>query len=1035
MYLVLIFCLFGLQASWPQNSPEWRSWTVFDGLGESGGFSVTVNPTGRIFVNHSLMGKISILDGYTVETIPTTGSFFPVYEIAPDQIWTLYWSDLRISAAGLLHYINGRWEQYEIENLHTLSSSSIWFECNWQVFPVNEKQIIILFPDQLMVFDTETKQTSIVKNVDETALGRFNHATITPDRAIWITGENGLIKMSQEGGLLTPQSRFETFLLDPALEVKNPLNPIARPNEVLFMVVQSKDGLNRSLVQFQRGSWHIILDQCNDLRCGWVDQNGTTWIRSGSSILYQIHEGKKEQLQIDNHLLNDVFHFAFENNQNFWLSTWKGVFRYTTPLWKTKEEIEPIARFSSMFVDEKDRIWYFSRVSIRLFQDGQWKEYRYPEGYEISVRSALVKFNDGTIPPELVESTGVFSSKGSLMLFDPRTGQPKKIQHPYNRKISDLQAGKDGTLWLITKDEGDSHHYLERYDGNRFETVIEEGKIPEMGAAMVQMELEDGSILLGGGSGFQSVVLYKDGNIRTFTEEEYTDEGVICAARLGNGKIWVGGRNKVSVWDGVSWKVKRGDFNRVYSIIQSRDGSVWVGTGSGAYRYYRGSWVDYTEEDGLASDAVWAMLEDSQGRIWAGTEHGISHYDPSDRSADPDPPMVEIPQDLNTKKVSPSGEAKFVFTGMDKWKHTRKQRLLYSYRVDEGDWSPYTTKTIATEAGLSAGPHRFDVRAMDRNWNESEPETWDFIVLLPWYKEPGFLLSTILVFLFAGYAINRHFKLRLSYETLRQTQNQLIQSEKMASLGQLVAGIAHEINNPVNFIRSNIQPLKDYLFGYKKVVDRIVEKKDRLPDEIRTELEMTIEQEDLEFANEDSGKLIQSFEDGSDRIAHIVADLRLYSRGDDDYYSPFDLHEAIDSSLTLLHNRYKEHVTLHKDYGDLPKVTCSPGKINQVFLNLLGNAEDAIEGEGNVWISTHQEDENIIVTIRDDGKGISPENLAKVFDPFFTTKPVGSGTGLGLSLSFGIIEQHGGTIAVESEEGKGTVFTVKLPIKRKKPAE
>jgi len=211
------------------------------------------------------------------------------------------------------------------------------------------------------------------------------------------------------------------------------------------------------------------------------------------------------------------------------------------------------------------------------------------------------------------------------------------------------------------------------------------------------------------------------------------------------------------------------------------------------------------------------------------------------------------------------------------------------------------------------------------------------------------------------------------------------------------------------------------------VVDAIGEKKDQMSGDLRSEFEMLYEEKDLEFADEDSGKLIKSFEDGSNRIAKIVADLRQYSRVDKEYRSPIDLHEAIESSLTPLHNRFKKHVTIHKEYGEIPQLVCSPGQISQVLLNLLSNAEESIEGDGNVWIRTRQEKDRIVVEIRDDGKGIPTENLSKVLDPFFTTKPVGKGTGLGLSIAYGIIEQHGGTITVESEQGEGTTFTMRLP--------
>ncbi len=280
--------------------------------------------------------------------------------------------------------------------------------------------------------------------------------------------------------------------------------------------------------------------------------------------------------------------------------------------------------------------------------------------------------------------------------------------------------------------------------------------------------------------------------------------------------------------------------------------------------------------------------------------------------------------------------------------------------------------------------------------------------------------------------LNLELEMRIEERTvqLKEAQNQIILSEKMASLGQLVAGVAHEINNPINFIRSNLQPLKEYLSGYKKAFDAMKQMKERFPHDIKSAFEEIAENEDLDFACEDSDKLIQSFEDGSNRIAQIVAGLRQYSRVDEEYYSPYDLREAIDSTLDLLFNRYKDKIRIQKNYDDIPQVNCSPGKINQAFMNLLSNAIEAIEGEGNIWIHTTRQDENVLVKIRDDGKGIAKEIQSKIFDPFFTTKPVGEGTGLGLSITYSIIEQHGGTIIIESEVGKGTTFTVILPIKK-----
>ncbi|MEW6238960.1 MAG: response regulator [Candidatus Omnitrophota bacterium] len=265
-------------------------------------------------------------------------------------------------------------------------------------------------------------------------------------------------------------------------------------------------------------------------------------------------------------------------------------------------------------------------------------------------------------------------------------------------------------------------------------------------------------------------------------------------------------------------------------------------------------------------------------------------------------------------------------------------------------------------------------------------------------------------------------------EKIKMQQQRLFQSEKMASLGQLVAGLAHEINNPINFIRSNIQPLKEYLAGYKKLASAASNKDAPSLRYLQNEIKKIQEEYDLDYADKDLDKLISSFVDGTERIIKLIADLRLYSHSDQEYYSNFNLHEAIDSSLSILSHRCKDRIDIQKEYGEIPPIKCSPGKIIQVFVNIVNNAIDAIKEQGKIWIKTSVDDDNIIIKIRDNGVGILPENLPKIFDPFFTTKPIGSGTGLGLSISYGIIEQHGGTITVESESGIGATFTVSLPI-------
>jgi signal transduction histidine kinase len=243
-----------------------------------------------------------------------------------------------------------------------------------------------------------------------------------------------------------------------------------------------------------------------------------------------------------------------------------------------------------------------------------------------------------------------------------------------------------------------------------------------------------------------------------------------------------------------------------------------------------------------------------------------------------------------------------------------------------------------------------------------------------------------------------------AYRELQQAEVQLVQSEKMASLGRLVAGVAHEINNPVTFIANSVAPLRR----------RLTEASAAAPADVAP---LLTEAEDL----------VGIIGRGAQRAAAIVKDLRTFSRLDEAARKPTDLHDGLDVSLRLLEHRWRGRVEVHRDYGELPLVECDAGQINQALVNILANAFDAIGERGNVWVTTCAEQDSVTIAIRDDGGGMPAEVRDRIFDPFFTTKDVGQGTGLGLSITHGIVAAHGGRIEVESVTGVGTTFRVVLP--------
>jgi signal transduction histidine kinase/ligand-binding sensor domain-containing protein len=424
----------------------------------------------------------------------------------------------------------------------------------------------------------------------------------------------------------------------------------------------------------------------------------------------------------------------------------------------------------------------------------------------------------------------------------------------------------------------------------------------------------------------------------------------------------------------------------------------------------------------------------------------------------------------------------FHFSAID-WAAPHK--IKYSYKMEGVDdrWSSPTGEASADYRNMPYGRYTFKVSAIGAAQKWSEPFEYTFTISPPWWHtwwaRAGYgIMAFLLVYIFVQWRTARlqrskkeleqkvkertaeiqdkneelrqqqeelktinevledqkrqlqHQKeeLQATLENLKTTQSQLVQSEKMASIGQLVAGIAHEINNPVTFISAGVDSLNTNMEEVRQVLDLYHKITLDNVEEKLVEIEKQKEEIDYNEAIREINQLIESVKNGTERTAEIVKGLRTFSRLDEDVLKSADLHEGLDSTLILLRSKYKVHIEIEKQYGDIPEIECYPGQLNQVFMNILSNAIDAIDDKGTITISTIRSNGSVRISIRDTGRGIPEDIQPRIFEPFFTTKEVGQGTGLGLSISYSIIEKHHGSIEVNSEIGKGSEFVIVLPI-------
>lgn len=751
----IAICLFFALLPTAEAASYWRFWTKADGLMESVVFGLTADSEGRILVKSGDVPSVSVLDGYQITQLPSPHAYGRFLSSADRELWTFDTKGIEI------HDKTG-WHAYPDSDIAHFATASPMLRTPWFVYsytrgpgdrmdvaPESRRAGIIMFPDKLVEWDRVTGRKNVLRLASEGSLSRFRDIQSSWDGGFWIAGEHGIAHLKKNGDL--PEWREYPA---PA-GVHDFANPIEGRDGEVFVSASKQSG-EHVLLHFagdcvKCNPWKELYAGGAGLLKGWRAPDGAVWVQDERRIFRLNADGS---ISLDDGRVITGLTTAVVSNpdQGFWLGTTNGVARYSPPLWRTPAELAATdGAVSAITGDSRGRVWLLSGEYLIEDDHDKWSRFRLPSGPRDTVLTDSI---------DLLENGDLVmrgNSLAGIIVFNPDSSRFRAVQHPQGRKIGWTAKRNAGAEWVQVLDPDGIHWHLEIFDGMEFRP----SGVPAFATLRdlkTILEARNGDIWLGATNGLGMV---RDGALRTLgAKQGFSDTGVFSAVETSGGRIVLGGRDHVTEYDGKTFHVIHA-IDIAESLAAGSDGWIWVGSGSGVHRYRPGQWITNTVEDGLAANEVRKAYCDPQGRVWAGTGQGVSRYYPS---ADPDPPVTRVLDDNNLRETPPGGKVRLAFSGTDKWKFTSPDRLLYSWRIDGSEWSPFEISPFASFEHLHSGSHRFEVRAMDRNGNiDPAPPHFEFTVLLPWYREKPFLLfaalAAVIIFLTSRTAWRHHRKL------------------------------------------------------------------------------------------------------------------------------------------------------------------------------------------------------------------------------------------------------------------------------------